>query len=172
MKERFEGTGRPLLVETLKKQDFVGHDNGLAEELAGKGSLVELAQGESLIVQGHESTDVFLLLAGSVAIVVNGNQIGTRHAGEHVGEMAAINPEETRSASVVALQTVVALKLDGPTFHAIGENHPRIWKPVAQTIARRLFERNRHIPKPNAAPKLFIISSTEALAIAESIRTQ
>jgi CRP/FNR family cyclic AMP-dependent transcriptional regulator len=172
MKERFQGAGCGLLIDTLMKQDFVGHDRAFAEALAGKGTLVEFAKADKLIEQGQESTDVFLLLAGSVAIVVNGNQIATRRAGDHVGEMAAINPEETRSATVVALQTVVTLKLDGPVFHEIGESHPRIWKPVAQTIARRLYDRNRHIPKPNAAPKLFVISSTEAIALAENIRTQ
>jgi len=37
---------------------------------------------------------------------------------------------------------------------------------VARELARRLYQRNSMIPQPNEAPKLFIISSSEAIAIA------
>jgi predicted nucleotide-binding protein len=109
-------------------------------------------------------------LAGSVSIVINGNEYTTRKAGQSVGEMAAIEPAHKRSADVVAHDTVVALKLSNPQFMAIGRSYGQIWLSIAREMSRRLYQRNALIPLPNESPKLFLISSTEALTVAETIR--
>lgn len=114
MKERFENDGRPNLVDALKRQEFVGGDAKLADALIKHGELMEYKKGDKLITEGGEDNDIYLLLAGSVAIVVKGNEIATRKAGQHVGEMAAIEPAQKRSATVVAHDTLVALKLKAP----------------------------------------------------------
>ena len=170
MKERFEGAGRPNLIDALRRQEIIGGDATLAESFASAGTLEEYQKGDTIISEGAHDNDVYLLIAGSVAIVVKSNNIATRRAGQSIGEMAAIEPAQPRSASNVALETVVALKVPGDAFNEISTKHPEIWKPLAQEQARRLFERNKLITAPNSAPRLFIISSAESLEIAWAIQ--
>lgn len=172
MKERFEGDNRHNLIDALKRQEFVGGDGAIAEQMAAKGELVEFQKLDKLIVEDAEDNDIYLLLAGSVSIVIKGSEYRSRHAGQHVGEMAAIEPTLKRSATVVANETVVALKLTSATFMAIGNTFPQIWLPMARELSRRLHQRNSMIQPPNEFPKLFIISSSEARPVAEELRAQ
>ncbi len=170
MRERFEGENRQNLIEALKRQEFVGGDAALAEVIAENGQLLEFAKTQKIIAEGGEDNDIYLLLAGDVSIVIKGNEYRKRTAGQHVGEMAAIEPSLKRSADVVAHDTVVALKLTNAQFTSIGRMFPQIWLPIARELSRRLYQRNELIAPPNEYPKLFIISSTEALTVADTIR--
>lgn len=170
MKDRFEGKGRQQLIDSLCRQEFVAGNPAIAEAMIAAGELVEFKKGDKIIVQHGEDDDIYMLVAGAASIVIKGNEYTVRKAGQTVGEMAAIEPSQKRSADVVAHDTVVAVKLSSPQFAEIGNVFPQIWKPLARELSRRLFQRNETIPEPNAFPKLFIISSTEALPVAEAIR--
>lgn len=172
MKERFEGEGHQTLIDALKRQELVSGSDDLANSLASAGTLFELGQGDELITEGAEDNDIYFLLAGSVAVVVKGNNIATRRAGQHVGEMAALEPAQKRSATVIAHDTLVVLKLTSAAFMSIGRAFPHIWLPIAQELCRRLHQRNELIPPPNEYPKLFIVSSSEALDVAREIQSQ
>jgi|KBSSwiStaDraftv2_1062776.scaffolds.fasta_scaffold47238_3 predicted nucleotide-binding protein len=172
MKERFEGEGHQTLIDALKRQELVSGSDDLANSLASAGTLFELGQGDELITEGAEDNDIYFLLAGSVAVVVKGNNIATRRAGQHVGEMAALEPAQKRSATVIAHDTLVVLKLTSAAFMSIGRAFPQIWLPIAQELSRRLHQRNELIPPPNEYPKLFIVSSSEALDVAREIQSQ
>ena len=171
MKERFEGVNRPQLIEALKRHEFISGDTTIAEGFADSGELIEYAKGHEIITQDGHDNDVFLLVAGSIAVVVKGNEIGVRKAGQHVGEMAALEPAQPRAATIVTHDTVVALRVAHADFVRLGSVHPQIWLPIARELSRRLYERNKLIPTPNEQPKLFIISSTEALPIAREVQT-
>jgi hypothetical protein len=71
MKERFEGHNRPNLIDALKRQAFVAGDEAIAEAMAQQGELVEFQKQDKLIAEEAEDTDIHLLLAGSVSIVIN-----------------------------------------------------------------------------------------------------
>jgi CRP/FNR family transcriptional regulator, cyclic AMP receptor protein len=172
MKERFEAAGGSNLISALLRQEFVCGSPTIAERLLAVGTLGEFAVGDELIVEGGEDNDLFLLLSGSVAIVIKGLQVNTRVAGQHVGEMAAIEPSQKRSATVVAQDTVVALRISSAELMAIGNDFPQIWLPIARILSRRLFERNDLLTPPNESPRLFIISSAEALSVAYEVATQ
>lgn len=172
MKERFEGNNQHNLIDALKRQEFVSGDAAIAEAMATEGELVEFKKLDKLIVQDEEDNDIYLLLTGSVSIVISGIEYRSRHAGEHVGEMAAIEPTLKRSATVIANETVVALKVSSTTFMTIGKTFPQIWLPMSRELSRRLYQRNSMIQPPNEFPKLFIISSSEALPVANELRAQ
>src|SRR5258705_8724933 len=99
-----------------------------------------------------------------------GAEVATRKAGQHIGEMAAIDSSLPRAATVAARQTVVALKISSLNFMQVGERFGQVYFPLAQELARRLYQRNDSIFVPNETPKVFIISSSEALPIAHAIR--
>ena len=170
MKERFEGPNADNLTTALKRQEFTDASDKIVAALIEAGQLVEFVKGDLIVAQDSEDTDLYFLVAGSVAIVVNRNQIATRTHGKLIGEMTAVEPTLRRSADVRALETVVALKISSATFGEIGKSHPQIWQPVARELARRLNQRNSMIPSPNKKPKLFIISSAESLAIAREVQ--
>jgi CRP/FNR family transcriptional regulator, cyclic AMP receptor protein len=70
MKERFENDGHPQLVDALRRQELVAGNDKLTDALIKHGELVEYLKGDKLIVEGGEDNDIFLLLSGSVAVVV------------------------------------------------------------------------------------------------------
>jgi CRP/FNR family transcriptional regulator, cyclic AMP receptor protein len=170
MKERFEGTNQPQLVAALARQEFANGKREIAEALSARGELLEFQAGENIIVQGASDNDVYFLITGVASIIINGAQVASRKAGQHVGEMAAIEPSLPRSATVHALEPCVALKLNSADFTAVGDQFPEIWLRLAQELSKRLMQRNRTISLPNAAPRLFIISSSEAKPTAYGVR--
>lgn len=172
MKERFEGEqNRPQLVASIRRQDFAGGQLEIAHALADAGDLVEFKPGDNIIVQKAVDNDIYLLVTGAVAVIVNGAQVAIRSAGQHVGEMAAIEASLPRAATVTVLEHAVALKLTSAAFMAVGEKFPSVWLPIAQELSKRLYQRNKTIYLPNHAPKLFIMSSSEALKIAHALRS-
>lgn len=170
MLEKFQGANSHQLVTALLRQEFVGGNADLANMLIERGSLEQFTKGNALITQDAQDNDILLLVAGSVAIVVNGHERAVRNAGQHVGEMAAIEPAQARSATVIAREPVIALRVSSASFFEVGERFGQIWLPIAKELARRLKQRNDDIPVPNKSPKVFIISSVEAKHIAEEIQ--
>jgi CRP/FNR family transcriptional regulator, cyclic AMP receptor protein len=171
MKERFTNeSGQRLLIEALATQKLVGGNADLAEQIAARGELIEVMPGTPIIEQGGWDTCLYLILAGSFEIVVNGRRIASRGPNDHVGEMAAIGPFLARSASVIAQDESVVCKLTEPQFNELGQQFPELWRRVARELAHRLIQRNNFVGKVRTKIRVFIISSVEALEIANAIQ--
>src|SRR6266404_8239647 len=83
--KRFEGqAGKTALLDALASQILATGSPGLAEEMAGALALVAIPAGVVLIEQGGGDNDVYVILAGSFAIEINGRRIADRGAGECV----------------------------------------------------------------------------------------
>lgn len=172
MLQRFQGErGRQLLLETLIAAKLFAGNRAAAEEAQTDGELIEFEAGKALIEQGDFTNDVFFILTGACSVVVNGRQVGRRGPGDQVGEMAAIQPTQARSASVIATEATVALRLSEEHFSALAEKHPQFYKLVAQELARRLLSRNALVGSYRDKTKLFIISSVESLPIARILES-
>jgi CRP/FNR family transcriptional regulator, cyclic AMP receptor protein len=101
MKHRFEGEeGYRLLLEALRKQDIIEHDEGFAAALAAGGTLVDFPSNVDLVVQGGADNSVFFLIAGEANVFVNNRFVGLRTEGTCIGEMAVIDSAAPRSATV------------------------------------------------------------------------
>ena len=157
-------------LEAMRTHKFAGGCPELAEALAAEGEIVSFQPGERLIEQLAEDRDVYLIITGSCDIVVNGRKVRVRGPGDHVGEMAAIQPEQPRSASVIAVDEVVALKLAEPQLLDLGKRFPALYKTVARELARRLLQRNALIGAYREQIRVFLISSAEALEIARMVQ--
>jgi predicted nucleotide-binding protein len=169
--ERFEGEhGHETLTDALRGQKLVCGNAELAEEIASTGALREIEPGTAIIEQGGEDNDVYLIVAGVFDIVVNGRVVSRRFANDHVGEMAAIQPSQRRSATVVAGETSVVCKLTEPQLSDIGRRYPEIWRQIAKELARRLEQRNELVTTTHEKIRVFIISSAEALEIARTVQ--
>lgn len=161
--------GRRRLKELLQAQVFVGGDATIADEIADAATLMEVLPGETLIQQERADNDLFFILSGIFRVFVNGREVALRREGQHLGEMAIIDPSSRRTASVIASkQGLVAKISEGFFSHLVGK-YPHLWRPLALELCRRLKEREKFHKEPNTKPILFIGSSTEQLPIAEAI---
>jgi CRP/FNR family cyclic AMP-dependent transcriptional regulator len=171
MKNRFAGdSGRQVLVDTLRDQKMVAGNADLAEEIARIGELIEVKTGTSIITQGGEDSDVYLIVAGSFNIVVNRRVVAGRFPNDHVGEMAAVQHTQRRSATVMAREDSVVVKFTGVQLAELGQKHPEIWRRFAKELARRLEQRNALVTAVSDKIRVFIISSADALEIARTIQ--
>lgn len=171
MKKRFEGEeGHRLLIEVLREQRIVGGNEELAEDLSVALEIVNVATGKILIEQGSGGNDMFFIFAGTFDVVVNGRKMANRGPGDHVGEMAAIQPLQLRAASVIATCDGVVGVLTEPKLTVIGKAHPEIWRWMAKELSRRLLQRNRMVADARSRIRIFIISSAEAIDIARAVQ--
>jgi len=168
MIERFRGNPNALL-DALLQQKLVRGDQAIAAQIAEGAELIQVDPGSAIIDQGGSDNDVYLVLAGSFDIVVNGRIIARRGPGDHVGEMAAIQPSQPRSASVVASTTSVVCRIPNAEFLELANRHPEVWRTLARELARRLEQRNALVSTTHDRIRVFIISSAEALPIARAI---
>ncbi|MGV3553974.1 MAG: TIR domain-containing protein [Croceibacterium sp.] len=159
-----------LRLEAIREQKIVAGNASMAEALDGAGELVSYEAGQPFITQGDDTKELFFILAGSCEIVVNGRTIAKRGPRDHVGEMAVIQPGQKRSASCITAEPMVALKVSGPQFDSVAEQHPIIYRPLARELAGRLLERNNSLPGHREKVRLFIICSVEALDVARQLQ--
>ena len=171
MLQRFEGdVGRRLRLESLVTQKIVAGNRELAEQIDARIRLRLVAPDETLIEQGGTDNNVYLILTGSLNIVVNGRIVGKRSTGDHVGEMAAIEPTQRRAASVIAIEESVVATLSEPDLAELGTKYPEIYRCIARELARRLLQRNALVSATHETIRVFIISSVEALPVARIIQ--
>lgn len=163
---------KTLLPDRILDHILVAHDPTLAAALAAGAELEEHPPGAVLMTQGDPDNHIYLLLSGDVAIEVHGAAIGTRQAGSHVGEMALVEPAARRSATVRAINHVVAARIEEPHFSEVAKNHPQLWRAIAVEVCKRLREREKLIRRRNAIPRLFIGSASEDLSIASLIQAR
>jgi predicted nucleotide-binding protein len=172
MGSRFTGPDRDKrLAAEMLKQRLVEGDQNVAEELVARGRPRSFAQGKTLIKQGGTDDCVYFILSGEAKVMFNDREVDVRTPGESVGEMAAINRSEPRSASVVAKEPVYALCVSAEEFNAVADAHWRVWRAAAQELAKWLRQKSRFHKKPNAKARVFVGSSVEGLAVARAIQS-
>ncbi len=173
MLQRFSGTeGRRFAIEALATQRILSGDHRLAEEFCDLSEIESHEPGSVIMAEGDPSNEVCFLLSGSTSVVVHGRVIARRDAGQHVGEMALLDPGQPRSATVSANDEVVLVRTPAATFIDLADCHPSVWRNVARSLAGRLGQRNRLVASSRNAPALFVACSTESLPIAEVIKAR
>ncbi len=167
---RFHGKqGRRRVIELLQAQFVVGGDAAVAGQIADAAIIRELFPGEILIRQGGSDNDFFFVLSGAFRVFVNEREVAIRQAGQHLGEMAIIDPSSRRTASVIASEPSVIACIDEAVFSHLADQNPRLWRALALELSHRLDERKKFHQKPNRKPILFIGSSSEQLHIAKAV---
>ena len=139
MLERFQGKdGRVALLDALRNQFLIDGNSDIADMIASASQVKEYAPGTPLFTQGERGSDLCFILAGKVSVRVDGQEVATCSAGMHVGEIGLLEPFKGRSATVVAIDTVVAAHVSQTRFTEIARFHPELWRRMAIELARRL----------------------------------
>jgi CRP/FNR family transcriptional regulator, cyclic AMP receptor protein len=138
----FQGSeGRLHLINALIAQPLI-RDRDLAIVVEPYLKLEEIFAGTNIIQQGGSDTDLFLILGGEFSVAIDGRVVARKKAGEHVGEMAVVDPLTPRSASVTAISDSIVARIAEPDFAALADRYPLLWRRIALELASRLRDGN------------------------------
>lgn len=173
LKDRFEtADGRtPVALAAMHRQKVLRDCSDLGKAFLDAGEIREIAQGVELIKEGDSDTDVYFLLMGRVEVLIKGNLVGERVAGEMLGEIATLNPANKRTATVVALEACVVLQLTADRLAKAAEGNAAFWRNTTEVMSERLDNRNQMLAEANDRPLVLIVSSGEAKDIVKQIET-
>lgn len=113
------------------------------EELRKLGKIMAFNPDEYLFYQGEIEHFAYLILKGKVSVVLDsaydGSQLVLAEIGEGdmVGEMAILD-NQPRSASVKALEPVVALRLEEESFLKFLKMNPKYGKGLLRSLSQRI----------------------------------
>jgi CRP/FNR family transcriptional regulator, cyclic AMP receptor protein len=107
-----------------------------------------LAPQEYLIRENEESTEMYLVQSGTLAVLKrqgdNEKQIGTIYSGTLVGEMSFLD-RSPRSASVQAITTTELAVIPIGKFEKYFSDQPPWFKALVNTLLERLRKANSKI---------------------------
>ena len=121
---------------------------------------------DTIIREGREGDTGFLIVSGSVEILVGGTRIGTLDAGQVFGEMCLIDPGP-RSATVRALTDVECLVAFYQDFLASIEEDPDRALAFMKALVRRLRQTNELLRKIDPNQRGLRKSSAKSLKSVE-----
>jgi response regulator RpfG family c-di-GMP phosphodiesterase len=127
-------------------QLFAGLEDAVLERVSKRFRRVSFAADEVICREGATGDRLFLIVRGLVSVTKQmgwgPRELGRFGAGEVVGEMALIS-EESRSASVTALESTECLELKKRDFVDLLDSEPHFAQQAARILTERLSVRNR-----------------------------
>ncbi|MGH1493618.1 MAG: cyclic nucleotide-binding domain-containing protein [Acidimicrobiales bacterium] len=117
------------LFENCSKKDL--------RNLASRTRFEQVEAGHTLLAEGSPSSNLYLLLAGTVSVRRNGRRIASLGAGDAVGELGVILGE-ARNATVKAETPVEMLVLDRPALRRAFDEVPGLGWKLLTSVAERL----------------------------------
>jgi CRP-like cAMP-binding protein len=118
----------PLFQDLSKKE---------LAELAKLADDLEVAPGKVLTREGDTGREFFVLMDGEVEIERGGRSLGTRGAGDFIGEIAILE-DVPRTATVTAKTPLRFFVLTSQSFRSVVDQFPGVERKVLRTLARRL----------------------------------
>lgn len=104
------------------------------------------APGDVIFREGEAGDSAYLIRAGRVAVITGALSspalLGRRGPGEIIGEMALLD-NRPRSASVVAMDNMVLLRIDAENFDQLLKDSPEVSKSIMTSLSARLREATR-----------------------------
>ena len=95
--------------------------------------------GQKLITAGDKGVAMYIILDGKVQVSRGGTSLSVLGAGQHVGEMALLAPDDiVRSADVVALEPTRILQIAAWDLSTFIDSNPAVAKAIIAELARRL----------------------------------
>jgi len=112
-----------------------------AEMLRGVLDSFQLAAGDVLFREGDEGDEMYVVLEGSLDILVGDTIVETASNGGIIGEMALID-DAPRAASAVASTACRLVGIDQKRFHLLVQSNPSFSTHVMKVLADRLRHMN------------------------------
>jgi len=109
----------------------------------GDAETITLKSGEILFREGDDARAMYVVKHGTLRILSGSTILETVRAGGIVGEMAIIETQMPRSATVIAGTYCELVEIDVPRFLSLVANTPAFSITVLRVISRRLRVMNR-----------------------------
>lgn len=106
------------------------------DELTRHATLVDVAAGTTLTVQGTRGQQALILVDGMASVVRNGESVATINPGEIIGEIALLSGEP-RTATVVTETSATVYALSPREFASLLARCPRLGQRFASVAIRR-----------------------------------
>ena len=104
--------------------------------------VVAVPGGTTLMREGDQGDAFYVVLDGRAVVEAKGKPMGVLRAGDHVGELALLDPAP-RNATVTAATDMTVGVVDARTFAAIVRDVPALSGKLLAALARRLRDRDR-----------------------------
>lgn len=130
-----DALGRVELFSSLDKKELQALEKACQERT--------YKAGTTIIKQGDTGVGLYMISSGHVRILLARSpdraeeDLGTYGPGSVLGEMALLD-DLPRSASVVAIEDVIALLLPVWEFRTVVRNHPEIALKLLSVMSKRL----------------------------------
>ncbi len=98
--------------------------------------------GQRILRQGFAGSGFYVILAGEVAVRIDGEERARLGKGDFFGEMSILLGEPP-TADIVAIGPLRVLQLGGPDLEAFLKRHPMVMYRMLLSVARRLSNANR-----------------------------
>ncbi|MDR3458440.1 MAG: cyclic nucleotide-binding domain-containing protein [Verrucomicrobiae bacterium] len=113
-----------------------------ADLFAHQSDTLNLAPGETLFRQGDAGDAMFVVLEGTLQVLVGDKVVENATRGAIIGEMALIDPAP-RNATVVAVAAARLVKVDQRRFHFLIQQNPFFATHVMKELVERLRAMNK-----------------------------
>lgn len=123
---------------------FAGFSKRHLRQLARETDQLSFASGETLVQEGMLGETLFVVLSGTAKVTRGGRKVGEVVPGDFFGELSAIDGGP-RSASVVAVTEVQALRLFRHTLMSLVRDEPQLVMKLLEGITRRIRDVQRRI---------------------------
>lgn len=127
----------PMLA-ALGEEQLTGLAKVARERVFGPGDLM-IEEGKG------RAQAMFVILEGEVEVRAGGVPVATLGPGDHLGEMALVLEDQTRTADVVACEEVRVVQLSRWDFVPYLKTNPDVALAVIAELARRLEDANERL---------------------------
>lgn len=107
--------------------------------VARKAELREFSTGDHIITKGEDTSELFIVLRGSVQAVLDGNPRHVFSAGDFFGELAALVPAP-RSTDVIALEDTLVAALTRNEVYLLLDAIPGVARKMIEGLAESIRE--------------------------------
>jgi len=98
---------------------------------------VDVAAGKVLAREGDFGEEFFLIETGTAQVTRGGEPIAELGAGDFFGEMALLEEDDRRNATVTATSPMSLIVMTRASFRALDRGHHDVHETVAKAIAER-----------------------------------
>lgn len=131
----------PRLIQkavNLKNSEFFsGMQTDVLIEIARLCEEIHLSAGQVLFKEGDLANGLYFILSGSISVVINGNVVNSMKSGEVLGEIALLDSGR-RSATIIAEETTILLKISPVLFDEIIEDYSEVARQTMNMLVKRI----------------------------------
>lgn len=106
--------------------------------------------GETILLEGEEGDEVFILTSGAASVQVKGTSVGEIREDEVFGALAALTHGGTRTATVVATEPSDCMVFDREEFRDLLRSSPQLMEKLFLDFARALHDANDSMLRANS----------------------